>query len=138
MEIRELEQSDIEKMKDKSISRGILDKMPPQIDFSFCLENEGTVLAIGGILLITETTAWAWLDLSEDSLDYTATVYRTVKDWMEKLVAIHKIKRLQAYVECDFAKGVRMVKHLGFIKEHIMPRFVGEKSAYLYVKHYEG
>ncbi len=136
MNFREMQPSDIEQLKDKSISRGILHKMPAQIEFSYCLEYEGEVLSIGGIQMVNETTAWGWINLSEDAVNFKKTVYKVINDWTEKLTKDKGIKRLQVYVECDFPKAVRLVEHLGFARESIMPRFVGEKSAYLYVKHY--
>lgn len=136
MEFGELTQADIDAVKDNSISRGILHKQPETIDYNYALRHEGKVLAIGGIRLINETTAWGWLDVSKDAESHIITVYRVIKEWMEILVEQKSIKRLQAYVECDFPKAKRTIEHLGFVLESIMPRFVGEKSAYLYVRHF--
>jgi RimJ/RimL family protein N-acetyltransferase len=136
MEFSSLTQADIDAMKDRSISRGILSKQPQEIDFSYVLRHEGKVLAIGGIRLINATTAWGWLDISKDAENHIIVVYRSIKEWTEILVEQKGIKRLQAYCECDFPQAIRTLEHLGFHQECIMPRFVGEKSAYLYVRHF--
>lgn len=134
MIFRELTQTDIDAVKDKSISKGILHKQPETIDYNYALEHKGKVLGIGGIRLINETTTWAWVDMSKDAEEHIITVYRVIKEWLEILARDKRIKRLQAYVEVDFPKAVRMVEHLGFHQESVMPKFVGEKSAYLYVR----
>lgn len=136
MEFRELTQADIDVVKNNSISRGILHKQPEIIDYSYCLKHEGKVLGIGGIRFINQTTAWGWVDISKDAESRIITSYRAIKEWMEVLCRDKGIKRLQCYVEMDFPEAIRMVEHLGFEQESIMPRFVGEKSAYLCVKHF--
>lgn len=138
MEFRELKQEDIEAVENDSISRGILSKQPETIDYSFCLEHEGKILGIGGIRLINLTTCWCWLDLTHYLSEHIVTAYRVISEWMEILAKDKGIKRMQCYIEVDFPESVRMVKHLGFAQESIMPKFVGEKSAYLYVKYFDG
>lgn len=138
MLFRELVQSDIDYMANHSVSRGIFSKMPQQTEFSFCLEDKGKILGVGGVRLINLTTSWAWVDLTHYAGEHIITVYRVIKEWMEILARDKGIKRLQAYVEVDFPKSKRMVEHLSFHQEHIMPKFVGEKSAYLYVRHFDG
>lgn len=136
MNFRELKQEDIEAVKDDSISRGILSKQPEVIDFSYALEHEGKILGIGGIRLINLTTAWCWLDFTHYAGEHIITVYRVIKEWTEILVKDKGIKRLQAYIEMDFPEAIRIVEHLGFYRESTMPKFVGNKSAYLYVKYF--
>lgn len=138
MEFRALKQEDIDAVKDDSISRGILSKQPETIDFNYTLEHEGKVLGIGGIRLINMTTAWAWVDLTHYASEHIITVYRVIREWMEILAKDKGIKRLQCYVEVDFPKSKRMVEHLGFRSKYTMPKFVGNKSAYLYVRYFDG
>lgn len=138
MEFRELKQEDIDAVKDDSISRGVLHKQPEVIDYGYTLEHEGKVLGIGGIRLINLTTAFAWLDLTHYASEHIKTCYRIISEWMEILVKEHGIKRLQCYCEIDFPEAIRTIEHLGFKKEFPKPmkRFVDEKPAFLYVKHY--
>ena len=136
MEFRELKREDIDFVKDNSISRGVLHKQPEVIDYGYCLEHEGKILGIGGIRLINLTTAWCWLDLTHYAGKHITTVYRVIKEWTEILVKDKGIKRLQAYIETDFPEAIRIVEHLDFRQESIMPRFVGNKPAFLYVKYF--
>jgi hypothetical protein len=134
MIFRQMNQKDVEYMKNHSVSRGILKNQPDNIDFCYALEHEGKLLGIGGLRLINPTTAWCWVDMSDNAEGHIITVYRTIKKWMYEFVELKKIKRLQAYIEPDFPKAVRMAQHLGFYKESIMTKFIGDKDAYLYVR----
>ena len=134
MKFRETTQEDIDYVKDHSISRGILDKQPERTDFCYTLEHEGKVLGIGGFRFITLTTAWCWLDVSDQNQQYWPESYPIMKEWIDIFVKEHNIKRLQAYIECDFEKAIRMVKQLGFEKESLMKNFVDDKDAFMYVR----
>lgn len=137
MNFREMNQADIEYLKDRSISRGVFKKQPGKIEWSFALEHEGMTLGVGGIDLITLTTAWSWLDLSCDIGEHTIVVYRVIKEYMAIVCKEHGIRRLEAYVEVGFEAGIRLVEHLGYHCEHRMPNFVDDRPADLYVKFYE-
>lgn len=121
-------------MKDKSVSRGILKQIPERIDYCYTLELDGKILGIGGFRLINATTAWAWVDMTELAKEHVIAVYRIIKEWMEIFVKDHNIKRLQAYIEPDFPKAIRMAQHLGFEKESIMKGFMPNGDAYMYVR----
>lgn len=132
MELRELQQSDIDFLKDHSISKSSGAKIPQQVDIRVAIEENGVCLAIGGIQGINTVTAWCWLDMSDEAGKHVVIVYRIIKTWLDEMVEKMGIKRLQCYVECDFEEGHRMVKHLGFEYEHTMPCFIGDKPADLY------
>ncbi len=132
MIFRETTQEDLDFMADNSMSRGIQKYCPEQIELVYTLEHEGKPLGVGGFRLINTTTAWCWVDMSHESGKHLTVSYRTIKEWMEKLAEEHNIKRLQAYVECDFPDAIRMVEHLGFTKESTMENFVGDRDSFLY------
>lgn len=132
MNFRETTQEDIDYVRTRSVSRGILNKQPDVCDFCYTLEHQGTVLGIGGIRLITPTTAWAWVDMTADAGSHIIVVYRVIKEWMGKLVEEKGIKRLQAYIEPDFPEAIRMVQHLGFEKESILKGFLPNGPALMY------
>jgi RimJ/RimL family protein N-acetyltransferase len=136
MIFRKMTQEDIKKVAGNSMSRGILHKQPAAIEFDYCLEHEGKILAVGGFRLINETTAWAWLDMTNHAKDHLIGVYRVTKEWMRTLTEELGVKRLQAYVEADFVEGIRLIQHLGFHFEYTMHNFVGNKPACMYVKFY--
>lgn len=135
MQFRETTQADIEFVKKYSVSQSVFSKMPEQTDFCFTLESEW-VLGIGGISLITPTTAWGWIDLTGFANKRILAVYRVIKEWMDILCKDKGIKRLMVYVDCDFKEAIKTVEHLGFERESTMPNFIDGKPAYLYVKFY--
>lgn len=134
MEFRETTQKDLDFVANHSVSRGILKRQPECIDYCYTLEHKGKVLGIGGFRLINLTTAWCWTDLTYLAGEHIIVGYRILNEWIDIFVKEHGIKRLQAYVECNFKEAIRMVKHLGFHYESTMPNFVGNQPAYMYVK----
>ncbi len=134
MEFRETIQADLDYLADHSVSRGVQKQQPEQIDYMFTLEHEGVILAVGGFRLINLTTAWCWLDLSDESGKHIRPVYRVVKEWIDKFVETHKIKRLQAYIEPNFPQAIRTAEHLGFKWESTMPNFIDNQPALMYVR----
>ncbi|MHC4891046.1 MAG: N-acetyltransferase [Planctomycetota bacterium] len=132
MEFRETIQEDLDFMADHSVSRGIAKYQPECIDYCYTLEHEGKPLGIGGFRLINKTTSWCWVDMSDSAGKHIPTCYRVIKEWIDKFVEEHQLKRLQAYVECDFPEAIRMVQHLGFEWESNMENFMGDKDAFMY------
>ncbi len=134
MIFRETTQEDLDFVADHSVSRGVQKFCPDQTVFTYTLEHEGKPLGIGGYNLINVSTAWAWVNLTDESGKYIKTCYRVIKEWTDKFILEHKIKRLQVYVECDFIEAIRLARHLGFEKESVMKNFVGDKDAFLFVR----
>ena len=134
MNFRETTQEDLDFVANHSVSRGIAKYQPECIDYCYTLEHEGKPLGIGGFRLINLTTAWCWFDLTDLAGSHIIVVYRTIKEWMNIFVKEHNIKRLQAYIECDFPEAIRTAEHLGFRWESDMPNFVNDKTAYMYVR----
>lgn len=134
MEFRATTPEDLAYVAEHSVSRGIQKHAPDQTEFCYTLEHEGVPLCIGGFQLINLRTAWCWVDMTDESSKYIAVAYRTIRDWIDIFIREHDIKRLQAYVECDFTEAIRMVQHLGFKKESIMKNFMGDRDAFMYVR----
>ena len=133
MRLRELKPDDLEYLKEHSISRGIQKHHPGHVDFYYTLEDEEAgILAIGGICLINLTTAWCWLDMTDLMVGRIVSGYRIIRDWLDIFVESNNIRRLQAYVECDFKEAISLVEHLGFERESTMKSFTDDKDAYMY------
>ena len=60
--------------------------------------------------------------------------FRVIREGIDQFCKNQNIRRLQAYVECDFPQAIRMVQHLGFEKESIMKNFMGNNDAFMYVR----
>ena len=134
MIFRETTQEDLDYMADHSMSRGVQKSCPEQTSFIYTLEDNGLVLGTGGFQIINQHTAWCWVDISDIGHDNIILSFKTIRDAIDRFVKEHNLRRLQAYVECDFEEAVRMVRHLGFKKESTMENFVGDKHAYMFVR----
>lgn len=134
MQFRETTVEDLNYMAEHSVSRGIQKHCPEQCDFMYTLEHDGIPYGVGGFRLINLHTAWCWVDLTDLAHENVKTSFRVIKEWIDIFAKEHNLKRLQAYVECDFTQAIRMVEHLKFKKESIMKNFMGDEDAYMYVR----
>lgn len=134
MILRDTTQSDIDYLAKHTRSHGSFNKKPDQVDFTYTLEQEGNVLCIGGLNIITPTTGWVWVDISDKANGQMKNVYRYIRDWLCIFTEDKGLIRLQAHVEKGFPEAIRMIEHLGFEYESTMKRFYGEKDFLLYVR----
>ena len=133
MILREATVEDLQAVAEHSISRG-LKHVPSVLDFVYCID-EGGPLAVGGLRLLTPRVAIAWIDLSERALDYTKSLFRQTKEWLDLMIATHELKVIEAYVEPDFPQAIAFVNHLGFKLQSEIPRFYADdKTGLLYVR----
>lgn len=133
MIFRKATQSDIDAVACKSISHS-MKRDPEVLDFVYALEDMGTVIGVGGLKLVTPTTAWVWMDWSEDARGRKVKGYRTAKEFLEVVMEKMCINRAMAAVDPTFDEAVRTVTHLGFVKESRMERFFGNDPADMYVR----
>ena len=138
MELRPLTSRDISYMEQYSRDKDFYKEPMSEIDYMYALDSEGEVLMIGGFRMITNQTAWCWMDLSLAGLERIYTCYRVIKEWIEKFCKRMNISRLEACVEEGHENGVNLVTHLGFKFESRKPRFFGKNSADLYVRFFGG
>ena len=134
MNVRTATDADLKVAGEQSVSRGCLGEIPDTTDTIYALEHEGELLAVGGFKQLNPTCAWVWLDLAEAALKHVAIVYRVIREIIQAEVEGKGLTRLQAAVEEDFPEAIRLVKHLGFTKESRMPRWSGDKAAFMYVR----
>lgn len=134
MIFRESIPEDVLYMAEHSINQKCDRKQEETIDYTYTLEHEDKPLMVGGFRMITTTTAWCWVDLSPEIGKHLIPAYRLIREWIDLFAQEYNIKRLQAFVRTDVPENERLVKHLGFVCESVMPCFFGNDSAYLYVR----
>jgi len=132
MILREQNVDDCDYIREHPLNETVFDKEPAEIYFLVTIEEDGIPLATGGIKMENTTTASCWLCLSKDAQAHIIEVYRTIRVWLDKIAKEKGIKRLQAYVDCSFKQGIRILEHLGFEFEHKLENFFGDKPADLY------
>jgi len=106
---------------------------------TFAYEHHGELFGCGGFQMITETTAWCWVCLTDLIGNRFVPAYRVIREFLEQWCKDHGIIRLQAWVKQDFPEGHRLVNHLGFQPEgYLMKDFCGKGvDAQLYVRFFE-
>ena len=94
MKFREATKEDFDFVADHSVSRGKVH--PDKISFLYALEHDGLPLGMGGFQLMNYDTAWCWVDLTDLAGGHIRTVYRVLKEWIEKFMQDQSLTRLQA------------------------------------------
>jgi hypothetical protein len=138
MEFRQATEADIKFAADHALFPKRDPDQENNADFVYTLDHGDYILAVGGFRMITETTAWAWIELTEYVGNHLIPTIRVISEYMEIFCKNHKIRRLQAWVDEDFSEGMRTAIHLGFESEYILKDFLGkDKNAIMFVKYYE-
>ncbi len=134
MKLRETIQSDVDYLAEHTRSHGSFNKKPDILEFTYTLEHEGNILCIGGLNIITPTTGWAWVDISDKADGHMKDVYRYIRDWLKIFTEDKGLIRLQAHVEKGFPEAIRMIEHLGFEFESTLKKFYNETDYLLYAR----
>lgn len=133
MNFRIATDSDYEYMATHSINQKVDRKLMECIDYVYTLEHESDILGIGGFRMITPTTCWCWVDLSDLGVEKILTTYRVISEWIDSFVSKKGIKRLQAFVRKD-DNNIRLVEHLGFTRESVMKNFFDEEDGLMFAR----
>jgi hypothetical protein len=137
MEFRQATEDDLTFVKAHSLYPPTGKENSDAFDFVYTLEHGEYILGIGGFRMITDATAWAWIELTEFVGSHIIATYRVISEYMEIFCTNHTICRLQAWVDKDFQAGNRTAFHLGFSVEQQMKDFLGKgRDAILYVKYF--
>ncbi len=138
MEFRQATESDLNFVKENSLYP-IEEKEVAETDYVYTLDHGDYILGVGGFRMITGTTAWAWLELTDYVGGHLVPTYRVIKEYMEIFCRDHHIVRLQAWVRDGFMEGMRTVRNLDFEEEYLMKNFLGMGChAILFVKYFKG
>jgi hypothetical protein len=138
MDFRESTQADLDFAAEHSLYGGDKDQ-PDRIDYAFTLDHGDYILAVGGFRMITNSTAWGWIELTEYMGPHLMATYRVISEYMDIFCENHKICRLQAWVRDGFKEGFRVMRHLGFEEEYMLHDFLGKgENAIMFVRYYGG
>lgn len=139
MEFRLATESDLKFVKEHSLYPPTGKENSDCIDFVYTLEHGDYIIGVGGFRLITDSTAWAWIELTEFVGSHIIATYRVISEYMQRFAENHSICRMQAWVEKGFAEGHRTALHLGFTVENTLKDFLGKnRDAIMYVRYFNG
>jgi len=135
MLLRNATTADFEFVAEHSAFKNYYTKEPERLFYSVALEQDGNVIAVGGLMLITKHTAWAWCEITTFVENHKIELVRTMRDWLDVTVSELQLSRLQAWVDPERPEAVKLIKHLGFVEEFSMKDFLGlDKNVSLFIK----
>lgn len=135
MKFREATNKDFEICCEQGISGGKFDSFGEIESHAWTLEHNGEILVVGGFLMITQTSAWGWFEMTQECLNHITETFRVIKDWLNIYCNERGISRIQAFVDTGNHRAIRTVEHLGFYRECTLKYFLGQyKDAYQYAK----
>lgn len=138
MEFREATEADLAFVSQHSLYGSDGKEQPDRIDYVYTLDHGDYILGIGGFRMITDTTAWAWIELTHYIGSHLVPTIRVITEYLQIFCKTHRIRRLQAWVPKGFSEGMRTVRHLGFEEEYTLKDFLGKgRDAILFVKYFE-
>lgn len=89
------------------------------------------IIGIAGILPMWPGVAEAWMFLGNDLYKHRRFVYKQVKEHLNEVFNLLKIKRLQLVCQANFNKAHCFAEHLGFVKEAFMKNYGLDGSDFL-------
>ena len=74
---------------------------------------DGQAVAIAGVMTMWEGRGIAWAFFSQKALDNFAWIYRAIK----RFLSLSDLRRIECFVDCEFANAHRLALCLGFVLE---------------------
>jgi len=97
---------------------------------AFTLEDEGTVLAVGGVHVMWFGAGEAWVLVSPDCLDVPSSFARYAKRQFDSILQETELRRVQASIHVDDQRAYRFAQWLGFEDEGIMRKYGADGGDY--------
>ncbi len=94
---------------------------------------DGQVIFCGGLVPFWPGTAEAWL-VTHPTLaqKYAKDIYQIATSFTLFYGKILNLKRLQCTVQSDFELAIKFVEHIGYRREGLLKKFIGEHDYYMY------
>lgn len=94
---------------------------------AYTMEEDGKVIACGGIMLLRTGVGQGWLAISRHAHNtYPLELLRSIAMLGDVLIAEYHLHRLQGLVRPDFEAGEKLLEHLGFEYEGYMHAYTEE------------
>lgn len=81
-----------------------------EIGLAWSADDDGDVVACGGLLPVWDNRAQAWMLVGENAGPHFTGIHRSVRDFLVNA----PYRRVEAHVDVGFSEGVRWMKMLGF------------------------
>jgi hypothetical protein len=136
MEFRESTDEDLAYVRANPLEdmvKGVKSTLP---EHTFTAIFESQIVGIGGICVLWDGVAWAWVTLTKDCKKrgmHGIIALAAIRDKMELLLEENNIRRVQCTVRTDFDAAIKMVEHFGFKMECCMEGYWPDGTdAFLY------
>lgn len=125
IEIRQLQDGDIEYVKDNPLEDAVKSYPDMPIDYrtSYTALWDGKIVGVGGMSLMWTGVSEFWLILSKDSkLDgaHGIVAFDAIRKKVDEIIEENNIIRAQATARLDFPKGIQLLEALGFEREGLL------------------
>ena len=97
---------------------------------AFTLEDDGTILAVGGVHVMWFGAAEGWVLVSPDCLQTPASFARYAKRVFDGILQETELRRVQASIHVDDKRAYRFAQWLGFEDEGVMRKYGVEGDDY--------
>ena len=98
---------------------------------AFTAYNNNTILGMGGFIELYPHLAEAWVIVLTNNNFSTLKIARNILKLFNKVANDYpRWERIQAAVQSDFDKGIRLIEFLGFENEGLMKKFGPDKQDY--------
>lgn len=97
---------------------------------AFTLEDDGTILAVGGVHVMWFGAAEGWVLVSPDCLQMPASFARYAKRVFDGILQETELRRVQASIHVDDKRAYRFAQWLGFEDEGVMRKYGVEGDDY--------
>ncbi len=138
IEIKNAVQADLDWVRQNPINDAFKDYSAFELTgFAKAAFVDGDCIGVGGAILYWEGHAAGWLYLSKKVLGHPREMALAIKTVMNQLIEELKLRRLSAYVRCDFDRAVKLLEAIGFVRETPEPLkyyMADGTGVYLYAK----
>jgi len=98
---------------------------------SITMIEDGTILAVGGVVKFWEGVGEAWMMISPEGRKKGLSLFRHMNGLLDYCFTEHKFHRIQASILFSHKEAHRCVMRLGFIPEGMMVRYGPNKENYV-------
>jgi len=81
---------------------------------SYTMTVDDEIVMCAGVVILSQGVGEAWIVLSELFYRYKKECFRVVRDNLDNIIAVNKLKRVESLILTDFPEAERWVIHLGF------------------------
>ncbi len=92
------------------------------------IDEEGKVIAIGGVTFLWEGVGSGWVLTSELLLKHKIWVHRTIRDILDTTEETYNLHRIESIILKEHKVSMRWAERLGFKQEGLLRKYNSQKQ----------